>query len=434
MPAARALQIGCLVSVLVHAIVLWLARSAGSSFAPSAHTSPVEFEVLAGRVAVPSVGITPIPPLSAAVAAPSAAAAVRESVTALDVTRQRARSETTRSSESAPRPTAQPRAAPEEHVLPDSLEVEPAIAERREPAPEVSAAMEVEARNASTATLAAERAQLDLSPRQTALSTWLANPESPEHDAARPSTNAGGKSASRSAAPDQTPNDAAAKLNAALRAAVDARPSGNRPPPDLVRDPDGTCHYAGEAINATIHPDGGVEIEYAARSSKPRYGVDEPVAHPTAPEDQQAPQRLQLSMRVEARAWEAEREWFMRETKELRGKLADAARDRDLARADVRLRWQLDQIWCDTKISEPERRHRIFELWDDTSDDEIGARARAIVVDYVRVQLAANTLHAFSRVELDALNAMRSRSEAFRPYVSVQDAGPMRADAVPGAY
>jgi hypothetical protein len=244
------------------------------------------------------------------------------------------------------------------------------------------------------------RPALDLSPRAIALGTLPLS--------AAPAT----------LATHDTGSDVAASLSADLYAAANARSARARAAPELTRDRDGTCHYAGQAIDATIHPDGGVDFHDLPAGVERRLGLDARPEHPTTLEDQRAPTRGQATLRVSTRAWAAEREWFLRETKPIRTQLADVARERDLAKDAVVFRRQLDQIWCDTKLSVELRHHRIFQLWDDTSADEIGARARAVVVEYVRYHLAANSSHAFTRPELDGLNAGRSQRDQFDPYAA----------------
>jgi hypothetical protein len=217
--------------------------------------------------------------------------------------------------------------------------------------------------------------------------------------------------------------EASATLSADLRAVANVRPARARGGPTLTHDADGTCHYAGEAIMATIRPDDGVEFADNHANVTRNDGVAVPPAQPTTLEELTAPRRAEVRLRVEPRAWQAERDWFLRETKQLRTQLSDAARDREQAQDEIHLHHQLDRIWCDTTVTVVQRRRRLFELWDETSPDAIGARGRQLIAAYVRERLAAMSGNGFEPGELADLNARRSQTLPFDPYVTDSGVG-----------
>lgn len=246
---------------------------------------------------------------------------------------------------------------------------------------------------------------IDLSPRAAALG---ALPPSPTALVDSPDDRAALRSAQLSA-----------DLGRAAKADVDALLKHRKL--ELSREPDGTCHYAGDAIDATILPDGGVQFADKAAKSEVKLGVDEPPARPVTMEDRIAPQELRAGMKVTPRAWQAERDWFLRESAPIRQGLADATHARELQTDARDLRKQLDRVWCDESRPKPERRRAIFDLWADTSSDEIGARGRALILEYVRRNLPAGSADAYSGAELAQLNLDRAGSDRFAPYSAVGD-------------
>ncbi len=297
-------------------------------------------------------------------------------------------------------------AAPPSRELSPPLAVPPAVATA--PAP-----LAVPRAVAAAPPPASSPARVDLAPRSAALSAEpvaaaAATPATPEALAAR----------------------RGAQLSAELRAVANANPNRQRRAPQLERDTDGTCHYNGDAIDATILPDGGVRFEdrapeVAAVSVEPlqrgqllpRGGVAEPPARPVTPEEQVVPQQLELRVRARPRAWQAERAWFLRQTQALRQQLADSAHERELAQDEHALRKRLDRIWCDAAKAPATRRRALFELWDSTSDDdEIGARGRRVILAYIRENLPRRSGFAYAGAELVALNSARRQRDAFDPY------------------
>jgi hypothetical protein len=87
------------------------------------------------------------------------------------------------------------------------------------------------------------------------------------------------------------------------------------------------------------------------------------------------------------------------------------------------LRKRLDRIWCNTSTPVAERRRALFAVWDDMSADEVGARGRHVVLEYVRENLPKGSAQQFPERQLAQLNLGRGRGERFEPYAEM-DAGP----------
>lgn len=249
---------------------------------------------------------------------------------------------------------------------------------------------------------------LNLDPRRVALSTLIdPNP----------------------AAANQTPADLATTrgeaLSRELKALANDNPRRARRTPKLEHHDDGTCSYRGDAISATILADGGVRFE--DKAPEVELAAIQPTAtgRPVMPEDREASRRIVIGVKVAERAWDAERAWFLRETAGLRAELADAAHARELAGAEHDLRKQLDQIWCKVTVPAMDRRREIFTLWDGTSGDEVGARGRRTIEQYLRENLPHGGPFAYPQAQLAELNLQRTQAERFDPYGTgaIRDAG-----------
>jgi hypothetical protein len=310
----------------------------------------------------------------------------------------------------APVPTVEPARARRMRATPSAR---PALAESAQPPAAAQRAPQTAQRPVTGKALPAREA---LSPRAAALSAWAARPGSPAAHGA-------------SAETEQGQAALAQRRSAELSAELSASARGGTPQPRklaLKHDPDGTCHFAGHAVNATILPDGGVRFEELAARLEPSLGPEEPPELPVTPEDMVAPQQLSLSFELRARAWETERRWFLRETEALRAELADTARNQELARLRAHLQIELEQIWCDGAQSPAARRRALFERWDDTSPDEVGQLARDTVVEFVRLNLPQPSELAYAPAELAALNAGREQRAPYEPY---QEGAPRDAGA-----
>ena len=183
-----------------------------------------------------------------------------------------------------------------------------------------------------------------------------------------------------------------------------------RPPPDLRRRSDGSYRFSGPRFSALIRPDGTVRFNDA-----PGIGVNGPgtdhglgVAGTFDLTDAFQSAAGQDPMR-------AERAWFMEETRELRERLMAQADRESEGRALSRLGNQLRAIWSGEQSPSAKRR-RLFELWDGSSEDEVGQRARERIVQFIRRELPFGSRNAYTASELDQLNRRRESTERFDPY------------------
>jgi hypothetical protein len=263
----------------------------------------------------------------------------------------------------------------------------------------------------------------DLDPRRAALGTLI---DSDRMEAA-------------SVQPGDLARRRGAELSASLKALGNDNPRRRRSaPPALVHHDDGSCSYTGDAIRATILPDGRVRfddkrvavslgmLQPLGAGDSVRSGAPEPPGLAMTPEDTVLAQPSSVVVKVAGRAWDAERSWFLRETASMRAELADAARARELAGVEHALRKQLDRIWCATSVPPQDRRREMFSLWDNTSGDEEGARGRRAIEQYMRENLPRGSALAFPVAQLAELNSNRAQREAFDPY------GAGRGDAFGG--
>ncbi|HEU0034240.1 MAG TPA: hypothetical protein VFQ53_26630 [Kofleriaceae bacterium] len=112
-------------------------------------------------------------------------------------------------------------------------------------------------------------------------------------------------------------------------------------------------------------------------------------------------------------------------------KLVDATREERAARGavyrDAQLRRSAELVdatlvaaWAST-TDPAARREALFELWDDCAESEdaigeAGARARQLIVGFIRARLPPSSADAFSRAEIARLDARRTSREHFDPY------------------
>lgn len=182
-----------------------------------------------------------------------------------------------------------------------------------------------------------------------------------------------------------------------------------RPPPELQETGDGGYSYRGRLFEARISPEGEVTFDDAPNFAYSGLG---------GPDGSLG---LGFSFDISAAAEQAagndphaaERRWFMAQTRRVRDELAAAARARIQGRGLVRLRRQMQTI-RDSGQSAEERRRRLFRLWDACEEDEVGALARAAIVEFLQTQDTGFGLR-FPDEELRRLNAARVSREPFAP-------------------
>jgi hypothetical protein len=107
--------------------------------------------------------------------------------------------------------------------------------------------------------------------------------------------------------------------------------------------------------------------------------------------------------------YRSERHRFFDGTLALREQLATRATAAQMQRA-------LESLWSQAALDFAERKRRIFALWDETSEDEVGQIGRAQIVTFVRTHCPPDGPRGFSPALLEALNAKRRSRARFAPY------------------
>ncbi len=207
---------------------------------------------------------------------------------------------------------------------------------------------------------------------------------------------------------------AEASLDSHLAGIAARRPAvSERPRPQVRRQADGSYQYNGHAFSAHINRDGTVSfsdrgaVRYAGggdseNSASVAFGFDlTDGAYRRRGQD----------------PYQAERAWFMRETEDMRAELQEAARERGRTEMVRRVAGRVQHVWNTEERSEPQRRRRIFSIWDDCAEgDADGDAARRAILSWVRRNLPQGSDQAFSAAELSSLNAGRQSTQVFAPY------------------
>jgi len=189
-----------------------------------------------------------------------------------------------------------------------------------------------------------------------------------------------------------------------LRGRAMARPWLARERPELQRQPDGSYAYAGHRFTARIRPNGEVQFEDGGNAS---YDLA------TGGGTFDLTDALMGASGQDPHA--AERAWFMRHTRELRHRLEAEHRAEQNRRALRILRARVGRLWRSDDGTESQRRFRIYSMWRETSDDEVGRGAREVIMAWIRENLPAGSDHAYTSSELS--QAQRHPSgDRFRPY------------------
>jgi hypothetical protein len=202
-----------------------------------------------------------------------------------------------------------------------------------------------------------------------------------------------------------TAEEAVRQTEAFLGAQASAKTYLSHTRPHVVHRPDGTYHYAGHAFEAVIQPDGSVtfsdhpDAQFDGFSTSGSFDMTDMFMH-SAGQDPYA----------------AEREWFMEETETIRERLEDEARATAVTTSLRRLRGRLRSIWQDETETPSHRRRMIFDLWDESSEDDDGAAARQAVIDFVHETLPETGPDRYPADVLARLNASRESTLRFNPY------------------
>ena len=121
--------------------------------------------------------------------------------------------------------------------------------------------------------------------------------------------------------------------------------------------------------------------------------------------------------------WAARKQKILRDTFDERVAKGDAFHGDQLAHSAELMRTNLERMWATTP-DPAARREALFELWDECADGEgpgadAGARARAMVIGWIRSHVPAGSPGAFSAADSVAFSARKSSHAPFCPYEEV---------------
>jgi hypothetical protein len=208
--------------------------------------------------------------------------------------------------------------------------------------------------------------------------------------------------------PDRGPSEREIeqRLGTGLREHAMTKTHTARAPFVLRRRADGSQVWEGPRLTGIILPDGRVEfndrpnVQTNGFSASGTFDATEAIMGASG----QDPLR-------------AEREYFMRQTEELRDRLEAEHRRREMERGLGTLRGSLARVWATTERTTSARRLRIFRMWDEADEDDGGGRrAREIILAFIRENLPAGSEDAYTEDEIRRFNARRESREEFRPY------------------
>lgn len=183
-------------------------------------------------------------------------------------------------------------------------------------------------------------------------------------------------------------------------------------PPRFVPRKDGSYVYRGHAFSAKILPDGSIVFSDRDGVNFDQLGSGD---------GQSLGARFSFDLtdgayrRRGADPYQAERDYVLRGSEELRERLAAEHREKEGERALLRLAGRLERTWASDRDAAT-RRRAIFKMWDECSDDDVGARARAAILAFVAERLPAGSDDAFTEEELERLNRNRRSRAPFQPY------------------
>lgn len=185
-----------------------------------------------------------------------------------------------------------------------------------------------------------------------------------------------------------------------------------REAPEFIARRDGSYTYAGHAFSARIHPDGSISFSDREGMNFSDLGTND---------GKSAGVRFSFDLadgahrRRGSDPYRAEREYVIKGSEELREKLIAEHRAKEEERGLRRIEGKLHTIWNASREFSAKRR-AIFRVWDELSEDEMGARARAIVIAFIKEHAPSGGAEAYTDEELNALNERRTSRERFDPY------------------
>lgn len=209
-------------------------------------------------------------------------------------------------------------------------------------------------------------------------------------------------------APDRGPSerDIEASLGSGLRAEAMTKRHLTREPFRLQRRADGSHVWNGPRLMGIINPDGTVRFQ-----DRPGFNPDLATGSAT----------FDITEAIMGASGQdplrAEREYFMRETEELRAQLEAQHRRQETSSGLARIPGRLTRVWQTENRTPGSRRWRIFQLWDECDEDDASGReARAAMIRWIRLNLPAGGEHAYTEDEIRRFNARRESREEFAPY------------------
>ncbi len=109
-----------------------------------------------------------------------------------------------------------------------------------------------------------------------------------------------------------------------------------------------------------------------------------------------------------------EKEKFLKATGKKRDELAKKQHEIDLESSLGQLPWTCNDIWHQRYKTAAARRKLLFELWRDVEENDAGARARDIIVEYIKRHLPSDGPDAYTEEELAIYNGRGGHK--FEPY------------------
>lgn len=185
-----------------------------------------------------------------------------------------------------------------------------------------------------------------------------------------------------------------------------------REAPTFTPRRDGSYTYSGHAFSARINPDGSISFSDREGMNFSDLGTND---------GKSAGVRFSFDLadgahrRRGSDPYRAEREYVMKGSEELREKLMAEHRAKEQERGLRRIEGKLHTIWNASRELAAKRR-AIFRVWDELAEDEMGARARSIVIAFVKEHAPKGSPGAYTDEELSALNDRRTSQESFDPY------------------
>lgn len=175
--------------------------------------------------------------------------------------------------------------------------------------------------------------------------------------------------------------------------------------------PDGSFVYHGHRFAALIRPDGMAEFAKPSDAKGWAKAVALGGSLPTDLND--------IIWKAQGQDPDsAEKRWFLQHTEALRQQLQTQHHAQGMQRDAQRLQGKLASLWNNHHLSAATRRQRIFQLWDECSEEGEGGAARRSIEDFVRQHLPHDSRDAYSQLELRSLNAHRHSPQPFAPYLN----------------